>query len=321
MAQITLNSTGVASDGSLVLQSNGTTAAISIGTNQNVNFPVSAQRITGDFSNATVASRVLLQSSTTNGQSALGLLPNGTSTQTQYIAFNSTDPANSSYIQTLISATEARINSGQLGTGTNLPMTFYTGGSERARIDTSGNLLVGFTSNPNTARMYVRYDGLTTQSIINPATTTSASTSWNHFIGQSGNGSSITTSNIFIRGNGNIENVNNSYGAISDVKLKENIIDASPKLEKLMQVRVRNYNFKGDYEQHKQLGVIAQELETVFPSIINETQDCDKDGKSLGTTTKSVKYSVFVPMLIKAMQEQQALIQSLTDRITALEQA
>jgi hypothetical protein len=113
----------------------------------NLTFTGTGNRITGDFSNATIASRVLLQSSTTNGQSALGLLPNGTSTQTQYIAFNSTDPANSSYIQALISATEARINSGQLGTGTNLPMTFYTGGSERVRIDTSGNVGIG-TSSP-----------------------------------------------------------------------------------------------------------------------------------------------------------------------------
>ena len=38
-----------------------------------------------------------------------------------------------------------------------------------------------------------------------------------------------------------------------------------------------------------------------------------------GTTTKSVKYSVFVPMLIKAVQEQQAIIESLTQRIEALE--
>jgi hypothetical protein len=138
---------------SMTITINGTTGitspggdlSVSQGLSGNLNFTGTGNRITGDFSNATVASRVLLQSSTTNGQSALGLLPNGTSTQTQYLAFNSTDPANSSYIQALISATEARINSGQLGTGTNLPMTFYTGGSERVRIDTSGNVGIGVT--------------------------------------------------------------------------------------------------------------------------------------------------------------------------------
>jgi hypothetical protein len=120
-----------------------------------------------------------------------------------------------------------------------------------------------------------------------------------------------------IFGNGNMVNSNNSYGAISDVKLKENIVDATPKLANLMQVKVRNYNLINSTT--KQIGVIAQELETVFPAMIDESRDKDDEGNDLGTTTKSVKYSVFVPILIKAIQEQQALIESLTTRLTALE--
>ena len=69
-----------------------------------------------------------------------------------------------------------------------------------------------------------------------------------------------------------------------------------------MQVRVRNYNLIDD--DVKQLGVIAQELETIFPSMVDENEDRDSEGNFLGTTTKGVKYSVFVPVLIKAMQEQ-----------------
>ena len=53
--------------------------------------------------------------------------------------------------------------------------------------------------------------------------------------------------------------------------------------------------------------------------MIDVSPDIDAKGKQLGTTTKSVKYSVFVPMLIKAIQEQQTLIESLTARLTALE--
>jgi hypothetical protein len=116
---------------------------------------------------------------------------------------------------------------------------------------------------------------------------------------------------------GNVTNINNSYGGISDIKLKENILDATPKLEKLNQVRVVNYNFIGN--EQKQLGVIAQELEQIFPSMVEESLDKDREGNDLGTTTKAVKYSVFVPILIKAIQEQQALITTLTERITALE--
>jgi hypothetical protein len=109
---------------------------------------------------------------------------------------------------------------------------------------------------------------------------------------------------------GNVTNTNNSYGAISDVKLKENIADATPKLEDLCKVKVRTFNFKTD-QNHKQIGVIAQELETVFPSMVDESPDKDEDGNDLGTSTKQVKYSVFVPMLIKAVQELKAEVDSL----------
>ena len=123
---------------------------------------------------------------------------------------------------------------------------------------------------------------------------------------------------MYIYGNGNIVNTNNSYGALSDIKLKENITDASSKLDDLMKVKIRNYNLIG--EDNKQIGVIAQELEEIFPSMIDESPDKDKDGNYLGTTTKSVKYSVFVPMLIKAFQEQQSQIEILKAEIQTLKQ-
>jgi hypothetical protein len=126
---------------------------------------------------------------------------------------------------------------------------------------------------------------------------------------------------------GNVTNTNNSYGVLSDIKLKENIVDATPKLDDLLKVKIRNYNLIG--EETKQIGVIAQELEQVFPSMVDESEDFEeveitdeegnttKEKKSVGTTTKSVKMSVFVPMLIKAIQEQQAQIEELKALIAA----
>ena len=125
------------------------------------------------------------------------------------------------------------------------------------------------------------------------------------------------TDQLRIASSGNVTNTNNSYGAISDIKLKENITAATPKLADLMQVKICNFNFIGDTT--KQIGVIAQELETVFPGMVDDSPDPGSENNDLGTTTKSVKYSVFVPILIKAMQEQQATIEALTARITALE--
>ncbi len=118
-------------------------------------------------------------------------------------------------------------------------------------------------------------------------------------------------------GNGDVVNSNGSYGSVSDSKIKENIVDATDKLEELKQVRIRNFNIKGD--EQKQIGVIAQELESIFPNMIKEHIDYDEEGEDLGTVTKSVKYSVFVPMLIKALQEADDKIESLTARIETLE--
>jgi hypothetical protein len=127
-----------------------------------------------------------------------------------------------------------------------------------------------------------------------------------------------TALRIIIDSQGNITNQNGSYGQISDEKLKENIVDATPKLDGLMQLEIKNFNFIGD--DKKQLGVIAQQVETIFPNLIDERKDTHPTtNEDLGTTTKSVKYSVFVPMLIKAIQEQQTIIDDLRSRIETLE--
>ena len=181
----------------------------------------------------------------------------------------------------------------------NNPLIFGTGtsGTERMQIDASGNLLIALTSQVGAGTV------CTTNSATKNGVVVKDSASGSYlYSGLNSSNSSV----LLILGSGNVQNANNSYGAISDVKLKENIVDATPKLDKLMKVRVRNYNLKGDYEQHKQIGVIAQELETVFPAMVDETPDKDEEGNDLGTTTKSVKYSVFVPMLIKAIQELKA---------------
>lgn len=127
-----------------------------------------------------------------------------------------------------------------------------------------------------------------------------------------------------VNANGNVQNTNNSYGAISDAKLKENVVDASSYLDKFMQVRFRNYNLIGS--DMKQFGVIAQELEQVFPGLVDSTPDVDEEGNDLGTVTKSVKYSVLAQMQGKVIQEQQLIIEQqqavlsdLLQRVAALE--
>jgi hypothetical protein len=114
---------------------------------------------------------------------------------------------------------------------------------------------------------------------------------------------------------GSAYNITGTWGTFSDIKIKENVADATPKLDDLLKVRVVNYNRIGSTS--KEIGVIAQELEQVFPALVSDQQDF-VDGKPTGTTTKAVKYSVFVPMLIKAIQEQQDQINNLKADIAAL---
>jgi hypothetical protein len=136
--------------------------------NGNVAITGSARRITGDFSNATDADRVMFQTSTTNGNTIVSAIPNGTGINGAFRAYANNDTANNSHI-TIAARSDlgiTQIRSGITGTGTYLPMTFYTGGSERVRVDTSGDVGVG-TDAPAT-RLHVQDTTIITAGVSLP---------------------------------------------------------------------------------------------------------------------------------------------------------
>lgn len=155
-----LNGSKVATSGGS-LTFDGTTFSVlgPITLSNNLGFISTAQRITGDMSSATIANRLAFQTSITNGNTSLMAIPNGTSTTCQVVAVNNSDPTNSSIGSIFITSTEVRVQSARLGTGTFLPLAFYTNSAEQARIDTSGNFLIGTTSNGA--------DGLGISSLLN----------------------------------------------------------------------------------------------------------------------------------------------------------
>jgi hypothetical protein len=131
------------------------------------------------------------------------------------------------------------------------------------------------------------------------------------FAGQHSATSIISGTNCFrVYTNGNVQNTNNSYGALSDIKLKENIVDANSQWDDLKALQVRNYNFK-EGQTHTQIGLVAQEVELVSPGLVTESPDRDEDGNDLGTVTKSVNYSVLYMKAVKALQEAIAKIETL----------
>ena len=117
--------------------------------------------------------------------------------------------------------------------------------------------------------------------------------------------------------NGNVGSASNSYGGISDIKLKENIVDANSQWNDIKAIKVRNFNFK-DTPDTKMLGVVAQEIETISPGLISELVDRDPNtNEPLETTTKEVKYSILYMKAIKCLQEAQARIEKIEeDNIT-----
>ena len=120
---------------------------------------------------------------------------------------------------------------------------------------------------------------------------------------------------------GNVTNTNNSYTGISDLKLKENISDANSQWRDIKSLQVRNYNFKEETGQpsHRQIGLIAQEVEQVSPGLVLEETDRDAEGNDLGTVTKSVNYSVLYMKAVKALQEAMERIETLEAKVAALE--
>jgi hypothetical protein len=171
-----------------------------------------------------------------------------------------------------------------------------------------------------TERMRINNTG--TLSVYGPADNPSVNFSVSHGPGThqslaiySGGSSttSLGTKQFFVQNNGDVRNTNNSYGAISDVKLKENIVNASSQWSDIKALQVRKYNLKEEtgHQTHTQIGLVAQEVELVSPGLVSESPDRDEEGNDLGTVTKSVNYSVLYMKAVKALQEAIAKIEAL----------
>ncbi len=133
-----------------------------------------------------------------------------------------------------------------------------------------------------------------------------------------------------VSSDGDVQNHDNSYGAISDIKLKEQITDASSQWDDIKALTVRKYKMKsdvaqkGDSDAHWRLGLIAQEVETAgMNGLVKTNPDLteNEDGEVVdsGTTTKSIKYSILYMKAVKALQEAMTRIETLEAKVTALE--
>lgn len=163
-----------------------------------------------------------------------------------------------------------------------------------------------------------------------------------------GYSNSATRDNFYVYSNGNVVNRNNSFGTLSDQKLKQDIVDANNQWEDFKAIKFRKFRFKDDViadpNTPHQLGVVAQELEAAgLNGLVSESPDkefyqetvtdddgndvLDEDGNAVteqkerltGETTKSVKMSILYAKGMVALQEAMERIETLEARLTALE--
>jgi hypothetical protein len=181
------------------------------------------------------------------------------------------------------------------GTGA-YPMIFYTDAIERARIDSSGNLLVGRTTTANTTVG----SGLYADGII--ASCQSGSTNGNTAYDLYSTGASAYR--FYVGMGGTIYATSTTITAISDQRLKENIRDLDEGLATVMALKPRKFDWKeGKGQDIKNArGFIAQEFETVLPDMIETWRDPAPEGEE---AYKAINANL-IPTLVKAIQELKA---------------
>jgi hypothetical protein len=179
-----------------------------------------------------------------------------------------------------------------------------TGYSEKMRIDSSGNLLVGATSTNYGEQLKITFPN--TQGIHLNESTNSSSVNYQYFT----KGSTPTNVGAIFY-NGSVM----AYQTTSDYRLKENIAPMTGALAKIAALKPVTYTWKDN--QRSGEGFIAHELQENFPDAVSGIKDdVDEDGNP---KYQGMDASILIATLTAAIQEQQALITDLTARITALE--
>jgi hypothetical protein len=298
----TINQLTSAASTALTLQSAGTTA-MTIDTSQNVGIGTTSP-----------ASRLDINSSASGGQVATF---RSTATNGGYVYFqgSGSTPTATGYI-----GAASKLNTG--GSVTDFGMTATTNlvfgtndGTERMRIDSSGNLLVGTTSAlSQTGRLTVvgAQNGLVTQ-IANGQTAyqcTNTSGTGAYYAGiWSNNGNTFSTCGYI-----QVSGTTCSYVTSSDYRLKENIAPMTGALAKVAQLKPVTYKWKSDGTEGE--GFIAHELAEVCPYAVSGEKDALKEDGSI--MPQGIDTSFLVATLTAALQETKALIDTQAETINAL---
>lgn len=271
-------------------------------------------RIEADFSSATHTDRTLFQTSTVNGDTFIGAIPNGSAINSAFHAYNSTDIDNSSIAQLLCSDVLVRLAAVRTGSGAFLPLTFFTSNLERMRIHEDGTISVGSSSSnglfyifssANITRQRIEGYGAGAGFGTTYAAANDTSAPACRFLNAAGTqvGSIATTGAA------------TAYNTSSDYRLKENVRSMDDSFIRIAALRPVTFTWKQTGQQGR--GFLAHELQEVFPQAVSGEKDAmNEDGTP---AYQGVDASFLIADLVACIQEQQVMINELRNRVVALE--
>ena len=194
----------------------------------------------------------------------------------------------------------------------NLDLRFNLNGSEAARIDSSGNLMVATTNfnvtTDNQSGTVILADG---------SIRTSRSNGTSHFNRRGGDGSIILCQKDGATvGRIDVDATSTSFNTSSDYRLKENVTDLSDGITRLKNLPVHRFNFIAEPDKTVD-GFLAHEVQPYVPEAVTGEKDAvDADGNP---EYQGIDQAKLVPVLTAALQEAVAKIESLEARIETLE--
>ena len=204
---------------------------------------------------------------------------------------------------------------GFIGTSAANTLNFYNGsGTERMRIDSSGNLHSGgYLSGGSTNGWVIRPILSSSSSAAGIETVTSAVGRYAMAFrvnATSGNSSGSIVGSIYAGSS------STSFNTSSDYRLKENVVDLDNATDRLKQIPVHRFNFIADPDTTVD-GFIAHEVQDVVPEAITGTKDAvDDEGNP---EYQGIDQSKLVPLLTAALQEAVTKIEDLESRLSAVE--